>query len=281
MPTFILRAIDADLWSRVTAKAAAEGLTVKQLVLKALTQYVALVVLLLVMTGCGASNPTHATPVADPAAVPASISLTSVSGQGATTGQVYVSAMVKDASGKGVGAAIVTFTTTAGSFLATPITSDAGGLAQASLSTTGNATITASVGSVAGSLDVVPTAAVVVPPPYVPLPTPPIVVPPVVPTPPAPLVLIVSLTCTAEPHGTKTVCNVATSYNGAAVDSTLVNSVTWDWGDGTSETPPIFTPLGQHLYTQAGTYRIQATVTATPPLTGPKTAAASISVNVL
>jgi hypothetical protein len=284
MASFILRQIDPDLWARVTAKAAAEGLTVKQLVLKALTQYVALLTLLVLTTACGAANPTQATPIADPAAVPTSISLTSVSGVGSGTGQVYISALVKDASGKGVGAAIVTFTTTAGTFLATPITSDAGGLAQASLTTPGNATITAKTGAASGSLDVVPTPVPVVVPPYVPLPTPPIVVPPVVPTPPAPLVLNVSLTCTAEPHGPlgtpPTVCNLATSYNGAALDSALVNSVTWDWGDGLDQTVTS-SPLGSRNYLQAGTYRIQATVTATPPTSGPKTAAAVASVTVL
>jgi hypothetical protein len=266
MPTFILRAIDADLWSRVTAKAAAEGCTVKQLVLKALAQYVAIVVLVLLTTACGASNPTQATPIADPAAAPASISLTSVSGQGATTGQVYVSAMVKDASGKGVGAAIVTFTTTAGTFLATPITSDGGGLAQASLTTIGNATITARVGTVSSALDVVPTAA---PGPMVP--TPPVYPPaqPTPPVPPTPPIGVATVGCTTAIGAMSTACNVSVVYNNQAIASTAITRVDWDWGDGTVVPVGGGSLLGDHLYAQAGAYRVGVTVSVTIPNVGP------------
>jgi hypothetical protein len=277
MASFVLRQINPELWARVTAKAAAEGLTVKALVLKALAQYVALVVLCLFTTACGAANPTQATPIAPPAAVPASISLSSVSGVGAATGQVYVNALVKDASGKGVSAAIVTFTTTAGSFAVTPITADGGGLAQASLTTTGNATIAASVGAVSSTLAVVPTPAVVVPPPYVPLPTPPIVPPVIAPPVVLPPALSVSLGCTPGTPPVATGCNVAAIYGGVPVNSDMITLVSWDWGDGIPVN--IFgSPIGSHPYAQAGTYLVAVIVHATPPGVVSQSAAASLSV---
>jgi hypothetical protein len=59
MPSFILRQLDPQFWAQVQAKAAAEGSTVKAVILRLLAAWLAAVVLLSV-TGCG-SSPTAPT----------------------------------------------------------------------------------------------------------------------------------------------------------------------------------------------------------------------------
>lgn len=76
--------------------------------------------------------------------------------------------------------------------------------------------------------------------------------------------LVASLTCTAGTHGVTTgnatVCNVSATYGGAVVPSASITSVSWDWGDGTAIGTGV---SSSRLYTQAGTYTIFVTVTAT------------------
>jgi hypothetical protein len=54
MSSFVLRKLDPEFWVRVQAKAAIEGLTVKALIVKLLTAWLAAVLILLV-TACGSS----------------------------------------------------------------------------------------------------------------------------------------------------------------------------------------------------------------------------------
>jgi hypothetical protein len=199
--------------------------------------------------------------------------------RGSSTGQDYVSATVKGASGKGVGAAIVRFTTTTGAFADTPITTDGGGLAQASLTTTGNATITASVGSVsrARALDVVPTVQYVAPP------SPVFPAPPAPPPPPATPVQppgVATVGCRTATGAVTKACNVSVVYNNQPIASTAITRVDWDWGDGTVVPMGGGSRLGTHVDAQAGAYRVGVTVSVTVPLIGPIVLSTGTSVTV-
>ena len=52
MPSFILRNLDPEFWAKVQAKAAAEGVTVKALILRLLSQWLAVVILAVLTVGC-------------------------------------------------------------------------------------------------------------------------------------------------------------------------------------------------------------------------------------
>jgi hypothetical protein len=66
MPSFILRDLDPDFWSRVQAKAAREGVTVKSLILRLLTQWLGAAIVALVAISCVA-RAAHAPGSAAPA----------------------------------------------------------------------------------------------------------------------------------------------------------------------------------------------------------------------
>ena len=86
--------------------------------------------------------------------------------------------------------------------------------------------------------------------------------PPLTPIPPAPT-LSVTLTCTPGTHATTaTSCNVNETYGGATISGGAVTGVAWDWGDGTTADNSSSTPVKTHLYANAGTYTVIATVTA-------------------
>ena len=89
----------------------------------------------------------------------------------------------------------------------------------------------------------------------VPVPTPP---PPVVPT------LSAELTCTLATHGQRTDCNVTATYGGTAVMASAITLFRPDWGDGSPQEIRN-SPLGQHVYLQAGTYTIFVYLEATTP----------------
>jgi hypothetical protein len=245
MPSFILRAIDPELWSRVQAKATAEGITVKTLILKAIAQYVALLVLAVFSAACAAGTPTSPTKPAVPTAVPAAIVVTAVSGIGASAGQVFVDATVQDATGKGIGDVVVQFTTTAGTYVADTITADGGGLAQAVVTTTVPATVTATTGTVAGHLDVVPTAAPVPPPPGTP-PSPP----------PAPAQPTITLAPVATTVGLSTLLQANAFLNG-------VPAAGYGWSFGDGATFQGVSAATMHTYTSVGSFTTRVTVTDT------------------
>lgn len=100
---FTLYDLDPDFWARVVAKAKAEGLTVKGVIMKLLTTWLGvfvLVVLALLLAGCGAS-PTAPSPTVTPAPVvappPAPVQTPAPSGPpftihlDAAAGQAYAS----------------------------------------------------------------------------------------------------------------------------------------------------------------------------------------------
>src|SRR4026207_1816896 len=65
MPSFILRQLDPEFWAKVQAKAAAEGTTVKAVILRLLAAWLAAVIVLSI-TACGYHNPTAPTPPPPP-----------------------------------------------------------------------------------------------------------------------------------------------------------------------------------------------------------------------
>lgn len=259
MPTFILRGLDPDFWKRVQTKAAAEGTTVKAVILKLLTAWLGVVALVFV-SACSAS-PTAPYPVTVPVVlVPAAITLTG--GTATSVDEVLLNLTVTDATGKGVADQVVTLTTTSGTFNHAIITTTTSGTGQAIITTTEDATVTATLGSLHT------TARALAHPVYVPPvstpsppPPPPVVVPPTPPPPtPAPT-LTATLTCTLGNSTTLlTTCNATASYNGSVLPGAAITGVTWDWADTTVNTST--GPVKQHQYTAPGTYTVFATVTA-------------------
>ena len=152
-----------------------------------------------VLHGCSEIPPlaTAPSPLAPPS-LPATIALTWVGGVGATAGTVYLAAVVKDASGKGVPAVTVKYSTTTGVVQPATVVADAGGLAQATVTTSSTATITATAGSVTASIIVTPS------PPITPTPSQPPIPPPTSPGPPPPGPLTVAIFVSPGLAGTNT-----------------------------------------------------------------------------
>jgi hypothetical protein len=258
MPTFILRAIDPDLWSRVTAKAAADGISVKQLVLKALAQYVALVALLFT-AACG-SSPTASTVI--PAATPAAANP-------AATGVSLSGALTSATGGKLV--ATVTILDGPNAGRATVGSSDAGyrfdGLVSgtATLSATAPTYLTTTTGVViAGTMTTVNFA--LQPAPVTPAPS---LTPPVPPGPPQdpapPNTLKAAVTCSAASNTRLVSCNLTLAWGlGTPVDAHYVTRADWDWADGSVSIGGAL-PVAMHPYGQAGTYRIDVAIDALGP----------------
>lgn len=63
MPSFILRNLDPDFWSQVQAKATREGVTVKALILRLLTQWLGAAVVASVTVACGGVHQTTFEPL--------------------------------------------------------------------------------------------------------------------------------------------------------------------------------------------------------------------------
>ena len=259
MPSFILRDLNPEFWSQVQAKAARDGITVKALILRLLTVWLAAVLVLVLTAGAPASPtaPSEVTPT--PAAVPHAITLTSTSGFGNTYGQVFVVAVVTDATGRGVSTP-VTFTTTAGTMRATVI-SDQLGQAQVTVFTTTAATVTATASTAVGSLAVMPLAAPVPgAPPSSPAP------PPSSPTGPIAIVL--------EPL-TATIGVSALLKSTPLLGGVAASSFTWDFGDGAHV---ISASSGAaHTYTALGSYTATVIVSAVDG----RTASSSATVTVI
>lgn len=60
MPSFILRNIDPDFWRRVQSKARLEGVSIKELILRLLTTWLATIVLF-GLVGCSSDSRTNPT----------------------------------------------------------------------------------------------------------------------------------------------------------------------------------------------------------------------------
>jgi hypothetical protein len=215
-----------------------------------------------VLHGCSEIPPLATVPSPPvPPSIPATIALTWVGGVGATAGTVYLAAVVKDASGKGVPAATVRYSTTTGVVQPATVVADAGGLAQATVTTSSTATITAAAGSVTASITVTPSA------PITPTPSQPAVPPPAPPGPPPPGALTVTIFATPGIAGTSTTFSLATQALSQAV---------WTFGDSS---PSVTTSTGftTHVYAAAGIYPVGVTVTDTLGRTASTTQNVTIS----
>jgi hypothetical protein len=222
MPSFILRNLDAAFWQRVQAKAAAEGSTVKAVILRLLAAWLAAVVLVSV-GACGYKNPAQPTTVEAPkAGVPTRIELAATPGVGAEAGSGTISARVLDAFATALAGQTLTFSVSDGATLsASSAVTDQSGVARATL--TGppgtGVTIYATVGAVTQHTQIALQTPPPPPAPFVP-PIAPLPVPPPPPVPPAPVMPTVQLTGTPGAVGFGggiTFTATASSLNGETV----------------------------------------------------------------
>lgn len=244
MPSFILRDLNPEFWRRVNEKAAAEGTTVKELILRLLSTWLgALAILTLV--GCAyhaPDAPTVVVPVATAASTaPASIRVT-VSTR--ADRQSDVVATVLSADGHVVPSVPVSFAIDAGTVTPSSMTTTSAGVAQTVASATSAATVTVSTGALSATTRVDAAPA----PPAAPLPP---ATPPPVPLPPA----SVSITAATGTAGTSMLLQASALLGGVQA-----TSYAWDFGDGGQAT----TASGQvqHVYLTAGTYQDSVIVTA-------------------
>jgi len=188
MPSFILRNLDPEFWSRVQAKAAAEGTTVKAVILRLLASWLA-AGLLLFTVGCAYQNPAAPTPPA-PATpgVPARIELNSSAGTGAESGSGRISARVFDAFATALPEQTVDFRASDGTLSAAQVVTDASGMARTIITGPDGAVIT--IVATLGALEVTTRVAIQARPVVPPTPTPPTptpIPPTPTPTPPTPI----------------------------------------------------------------------------------------------
>src|SRR6185436_16005110 len=123
--SFILRNIDPEFWQRVQQKAAAEGTTVKALILKLLGQWL-VGALVLFTIGCADKLPEGGglppTPTLQPqAGVPARIELNGSPNSGEAAGTGSISAKVLDAFSSPLSERTVTFVASEGTLAATQV----------------------------------------------------------------------------------------------------------------------------------------------------------------
>jgi len=237
VPSFILRNLDPEFWQRVQLKAAAEGTTVKALILRLLSSWLAAAVVVL-MIGCAEKLPTSpSTLVGQPqAGVPARLELNASPGIGAQGGTGTITARVVDGLAGNVPGVTVTFTVSDGTLDASSAVSDGNGLAKVSITgPTGVVQVTASTGTLQSktqlAIQPVPPPAIPVtpfpapqPPPPAPQPTPP--------PPPPPVTLSVVLDCSdSVAVGAPINCTAAVT-NTVSTD-TLIVAYQWDL-DGVS-----------------------------------------------
>jgi hypothetical protein len=235
MPSFILRNLDPDFWSRVQAKATREGVTVKALILRLLTQWLGAAVVALIAFGCTSPvEPTLPGPLPQPArGTPASLTLSATPGVGAQGGHAAVSVRVVDALKVPVPDVRVTLEASAGSLDPTELVTDGEGRGTAVLTApAGSVTLTASIAHGPTSVSLVAVQ------PSVPLPH------------------VTSLQMTA----TTVTVGRATDF-AIILEGGTVRTVAWDYGDGTQE--EIGSATATHTYPAANTYTVVALVTDT------------------
>ena len=173
----------------------------------------------------GAAAAGRVTLNATPASVPAA---------GGTT---VITAFVADASGNPLGSVPVTFATTAGNFTAAVVNTDSGGIARTTLSTTQQASVTATAGGTTSTALVVTVAV-------------------------RPTVSITVPSGTTQAEGTITVFTVTVTpaTGGAPIQNVVVN-----YGDGDSDDlgAASGTLSVQHVYQDDGSFTPTVTVTDT------------------
>ena len=234
MPSFILRNLDPDFWSRVQAKAAREGVTVKTLILRLLTQWLGAAVVALIAIGCTSPvQPTFPRSVPPVRGVPTTLELTGAPGVGAQGGHAAVSLRVLDALKVPVPDVHVTLETSAGSLDPTDLVTDGDGRGSAVLTApAGSVTLTASIANG-----------------------------------PTRTSLVAVQPAMQLPHVTSLTLTVTTVTVGRPTDFAIileggvVRSVAWDYGDGTHEESGSTTAT--HTYPAVSTYNVVARVTDT------------------
>lgn len=256
MPSFILRHLDPDFWARVQAKAKAEGVPLKALILRLLTSWLA-AGLVVGLVGCAAHLPTGPEAVLPTAqTTPASIRLTLASRPDRT---YDVTATVLTADGHFVKDVTLTFTMDAGTVTPETATTNGNGVAQAVASTVASATLTVAGGSLTASTRVDGVA-------------PPVTIPPIEQPPPTPLPPpSISLQPTTTTVGVSTFFATDAFVSGGQP----VRTTSWTFGDGGTVTHA--GSSASHTYTTAGTFT--ATVTATDALGRRASTSAPVTVN--
>ena len=216
------------------------------------------VVSALSLAACAYHLPVGPTPTTMPAPAATAITLSATPGIGNAAGQVFLVARLVDQTGRGI-AGSVHFTTTAGSLHPDTVLADASGQVQTTITTSSVATVTATSGTVTGSIDVTPIAAIVIPPPPPSVqPIPPPVIAPTPPSPPPTPAPLPPMTIQLAPI-TTTVGIVTPFSVGVFVPGGLqIVSETWTFGDG--GTAQVTGTSASHVYTTTGI--VTASVTA-------------------
>lgn len=245
MARFILYDLDPTFWARVQAKAKAEGVQVKALILKLLTTWLGLFVVIVLSTACAYHNPTQPTPPADDLTAPTTLTLGTMPGTGARSNTTVVTAHVQNLHGTPLTNMIVIFSTTAGTVSPDAANTGADGSASTTLTAAGDARVSVTVGPMHNStLIAAPNGA--------PGPTPP------TPTPSAGVFLNVQgAALTGDP--------VSFSVSSQAM------GVLWQWnfGDGATDQTTAFSTT--HVYGRAGVFLASVsgagTASASAPIT--------------
>jgi hypothetical protein len=251
MARFILYDLDPAFWQRVRAKAAAEGIQVKALILKLLTTWLGVFVLALLTTGCAngfaAPMALQPTPVAEDLRAPTSLSIGTLPGTRSNT--TIVSARVQNLHGAPLAGMNVVFATTLGSLSPEAVVSASDGTASTTLTATDTARVSVTAGAMSNSTLIAWNGT----PGQTPTPT----------TPTTPTLGLFLNVQGAAQTGDAVPFSVSSSALGA----------TWNWtfGDGSADQTTAFATT--HRYTRAGTYL--ATVFGTG---ASQTAAASASI---
>jgi hypothetical protein len=262
MPSFILRQLDPEFWAKVQAKAAAEGTTVKAVILRLLTAWLAAVILLSV-TGCGYKNPTQPTIDTPQPGVPARLEIDNVPGTGDQAGTAAITARVIDAFATALEHQTVTFVATAGTLSAASAQTDAKGIARTTITAPqGGVTITATASGITAKTLAAVQPPLPPPPPVEPPPVSPPPPPPPIPPPPPPEPGTYSVTLRATPPdilvgGTTTLVATVSGMNDAPMPP---SSFTWNCGNGTAATT---TPSASSscVYLTTGIFLAQVTAT--------------------
>jgi hypothetical protein len=221
MPSFILRGLDPDFWRRVQTKAQAENVTIKEVILRLLSAWLGVVLLVvgaLLAAHCDPA-PTQATttPPLISATAPTQLTVGATPGQGATAGHAVLVARVQNGLGGALTNITVGFTTTLGALSAPSAITGQDGTATLQLTASAAATVTATVGTLTAQTLVASEPTPPSPLPSVPSVPPPPAPPAPTPTPPSPS-YVVSLTASSTSPLVNTPIQLtasATAMNGA------------------------------------------------------------------
>ena len=254
MPSFILRQLDPEFWAKVQAKAAAEGTTVKAVILRLLAAWLAAVIVLSV-TACGYQNPTA--PTVDTPAVSTAAASIQLLAASRKDGLMDVTAVVMTIDGRHVPGAAVSFTASVGTITPELAQTDADGRAQALLTATEPSTVTASSGTLTTSVKLLSSVPAPVEPgtpqPFPP-PAPPAPVPPFVPRPGTYLVTMTAAPASVTVGGSSTLSVTVQRTDDAPPPAAYA------WACGNGPTVTTTTPSTSCAYPATGTFTARVTV---------------------